>query len=126
MAIPIDGLAQAVIAELQDYFQEITDSLKEDIRDSANICLREIKLKSPRRFGEYRKSWRKKTAFESASDIRIRIYSEDPHYRLTHLLENGHANVDGGRTPAHPHIGPAADRAAEILEKRVDVKVGKK
>lgn len=126
MSIPIDELAQAVADELQDYFQDVTDSLKEDVRDSANICLREIKLKSPRRFGKYQKSWRKKTAFESASDIRIRVYSEAPHYRLTHLLEHGHANVDGGRTPAHPHIGPAADHAAEILEKRVKVKVGKR
>ena len=126
MAIKPNELAKVVVQELQDYFQEVTDDLKEDIRSSANICLRQIKLESPRRFGTYQKSWRKRTAYESRTDIRIEVYSEDPSYRLTHLLEKGHANVNGGRTPAHPHIGPASEQAAKILEKSVKVKVGKR
>lgn len=123
MSIPIDGLAEAIAAELQDYQQEVVDDLKDSVHDAANACLKEIKANSPADSGDYRKGWKLKTAYESGNDIRLQVYNKD-HYRLTHLLEDGHANVDGGRTPGKPHIGPAADNAAAALEKNVKVKVG--
>lgn len=123
MSIPIDGLAQAIAMELQDYQQEIVDDLKDSVNDVAKECLNEIKANSPADSGDYRKGWKLKTAYESDSDIRLQVYNKD-HYQLTHLLEDGHANVDGGRTPGKPHIGPAADRAAAALKKDVKVKVG--
>lgn len=125
MAIPIEGLAQAVVAELAAYQQEIVDDLKASVQDAGKACLNEIKANSPADTGDYRKGWKIKTAYESETDIRLQVYNKD-HYQLTHLLEDGHANVDGGRTPGRPHIGPAADQAAEKLEKDVKVKVGSK
>ena len=125
MAIPIDALAQAVAEELQVYQQEVVEDLKGSISKEAKACLKEIKANSPADTGDYRKGWKLKTAFESESDIRLQVYNKD-HYQLTHLLEEGHANVDGGRTPGRPHIGPAADRAADALEKDVKVKVSTK
>lgn len=125
MSIPIDGLAQAIADELQAYQQDVVEDLKNSVSDAAKECLNEIKANSPADTGDYRKGWKLKKAFESESDIRLQVYNKD-HYQLTHLLEAGHANVDGGRTPGKPHIGPAADRAAESLEKNVKVKVGAK
>lgn len=123
MAIPIEDLAQAVADELQAYQQEVVEDLKDSVNDAGKACLKEIKANSPADSGDYRKGWKLKTAYESESDIRLQVYNKD-HYQLTHLLEDGHANVDGGRTPGRPHIGPAADRAAAALEKAVKVKVG--
>ncbi len=37
-----------------------------------------------------------------------------------HLLEFGHALRKGGRTRAFPHIAPAEEKAAQILEKEVE------
>ena len=125
MAIPIEDLAQVIAAELQAYQQEVVDDLKDSVSDAGNACLNEIKANSPADSGDYRKGWKLKTAYESETDIRLQVYNKD-HYQLTHLLEDGHANVDGGRTPGRPHIGPAADRAAVALEKNVEVKVGAK
>ena len=125
MPISIDGLAQAIAAELQAYQQEVVDDLKSSVHDAGKACLYEIKANSPADTGDYRKGWKIKTAYESETDIRLQVYNKD-HYQLTHLLEDGHANVDGGRTPGRPHIGPAADQAAEKLEKDVKVKVGAK
>lgn len=125
MPISIDGLAQAIAAELQAYQQEVVDDLKASVHDAGKACLNEIKANSPADTGDYRKGWKIKTAYESETDIRLQVYNKD-HYQLTHLLEDGHANVDGGRTPGRPHIGPAADQAAEKMEKDVKVKVGAK
>lgn len=125
MAIKIDDLAQAVAEELRAYRDEVVDGLKDSAKTAAKECLTAIKANSPADTGEYRAGWKIKKAYESGSDIRLQVYNKD-HYQRTHLLEDGHANVDGGRTPGHPHIAPAADLAADRLEKEVKVKVGKK
>jgi hypothetical protein len=94
MSIPIDGLAEAIAAELQDYQQEVVDDLKDSVHDAAKACLKEIKANSPADSGDYRKGWKLKTAYESGNDIRLQVYNKD-HYQLTHLLEVKRAFVAG-------------------------------
>lgn len=125
MAIKIDGLADAITDALEDYCQEETDGLKASVKASAKACVAELKTTSPENTGDYKKGWKVKTGYESDFDIRLQVYNATD-YQLTHLLEDGHANVNGGRTPARPHIGPAAEKASELLEKDVKMKVGKR
>lgn len=123
MAIPIEALADALAQELEDYNQNVTDDLKESVKDAAKACVAELKATSPELTGSYAEGWQKKTAYESPLDIRVQVHNKTD-YQLTHLLEDGHANVGGGRTPAYPHIGAAAEKASELLEKDVKFKVG--
>jgi hypothetical protein len=123
VSIRVEGLAAAIMDALEEYQEEITEGLKESVRESGEVCLKEVKANSPEQTGEYAKSWKLKTAFESNVDIRLQIHNKK-HYQLTHLLEDGHANVDGGRTEGRPHIGPAAEKAAEKLDKNLKLKVG--
>lgn len=125
MAIKIDELANAVTDALREYSEELMEDVKDSVRSSAEVCVSELKITSPELTGSYKKGWRIKTAFESSDDIRLQVHNATD-YQLTHLLENGHANVDGGRTSGKPHIGPAADNAAQLLEKDVKLKVGMK
>lgn len=67
--------------------------------------------------GEYRKSFRSQTVNTPRGSLST-VYSESPHYRLTHLIENGHA-VAGGtkRTLKFPHWKPAEKYAIDYFQK---------
>lgn len=120
VATKIDDLADAVAKELASYSQERTDDLKKAIKKVAKEAVQELKSTSPKDSGEYASTWKQKVVYEDRSDIRVRVYNED-NYRLTHLLENGHAKVNGGRVAAQPHIAPAEDNAAKKLDNQVKV-----
>lgn len=125
MSISVNDLAAAVAEELQAYSQEVADDLKESVKSTAKVCVEELRNTSPKDTGSYRKGWRAKTAYESVSDIRLQVHNQTD-YQLTHLLEDGHAKVNGGRVEGRPHIGPAADNAAQLLEKDVKIRIGGK
>lgn len=124
MSVSIDDLAAALVQELQAYSGEVAEDLKTSVKRTTKACVNALKESSPEDTGAYAKSWRARTAYESGNDIRCQVYNKD-HYQLTHLLEDGHAKVSGGRVKGQPHIQPAADAASELLEKEVKIRVGR-
>ena len=118
-----DDLTITIMAELQQYSAEVSAQIKEDVRQVAKECLKEVKATSPVKTGEYKKGWRKKVAFESLDDIRIVIHNAAKP-QLTHLLEFGHADaMHGGRVDGKPHIYPAQENAAKKLVDKAKVAV---
>lgn len=115
----LDGLEAAVKANLAGYADSVADVLREACAETAKSCLADIKANSPKHTGKYRKGWRLKTVKDNALGVEYRVYN-DKKPELTHLLEKGHAKVDGGRVEAIPHIGPAEDRAAQQLVQLVE------
>ena len=76
-------------------------------------AVRELKSTSPKWTGEYGKSWMS-TKTHSGGEV---IYNKN-HYRLTYLLEHGHAKRRGGRVQAYPHIKKVEEKAVnEFIEK---------
>ena len=120
--VTIDGLADAIIKELNDYSEEVTEQIKKDVKKVARKCKNEIQQNSPKNRGEYAAGWRVKVAFENANDIRVVIHNAKVP-GLPHLLENGHAKVNGGRVAGIPHIRPAELNAEKELLGRVKVAV---
>lgn len=123
-AVKVDELAEAIARELQEYSEEVTEELKASVQSTAKTCVATLKQTSPKDTGDYAKGWRSRKAYESIHDLRMEVHNATD-YQLTHLLEDGHAKVNGGRVEGQPHIQPAADEASRILEKDVKIRVGR-
>lgn len=122
----VNGLAAAIAKELEQYSQDVTDGIKKEVKQVAEECKLEVQRNSPvgkgKRRGRYQRGWRTRKAFESAQDIRMEVYNKTDG-QLTHLLENGHAKVNGGRVDGIPHIRTAEQNAEKKLLGAVKVVV---
>ena len=116
--VSIDGLADAVMQELDIYADTTADGVKAAVKKAANTVKKEITAGAPERTGRYAKSWRTKTTKESSSALEITVYSPT-RYMLAHLLEHGHAMRNGGRVAARPHIAAAEQDGIEELEEEI-------
>ena len=61
MKIDVGDLAETVAKELGGYSSRITEGLKDAVDEVSKECLRDVRRKSPKRTGAYRKGWRRKT-----------------------------------------------------------------
>lgn len=117
--VTVDELAEAIGKELGDYFDDITEDVKNAVEVTTRECVAEIKQRSPKRTGNYSRSWTATEVFNRRGSIRFTVHNKK-HYRLTHLLEDGHAKKNGGRVEGTPHIAPAEQNAEKNLIKRIE------
>ena len=122
----IDGMSSAILKELKDWSEELTEDIKTEVKDAGNKCRDDIAMNAPKDTGKYAKSWASKVSYESDKDIRVTVYAKPYYHALTHLLENGHAKVNGGRVAARPHIKPAEERMASQLVNDIKTRVTRK
>lgn len=120
--------------ELSDFEKEIA-SIMEEEKERARKALidtlplvgsetvKELKTTSPKRTGRYAKGWTYQTDLRAGKDGAKLTVHNKKYYRLTHLLENGHAKVNGGRVEGKRHIAPARDKAEETVMKRLKEKL---
>ncbi len=119
-----EQLAQEVMKELEEYADLTADVLKKEIQAAGKAAKQQISQTAPRRTGRYAKSWSVKKVSETSNSMEITVHSKD-RYMLTHLLENGHAKRGGGRVAAIPHIAPAEEMAADLLERNIESALGR-
>ena len=117
--VRIDQMAHVIMEGLQEYADLATDDLKKAVKKVGDEAKKDIQNNAPVKTGAYKKSWAVKTTKETSNAMEVVVHSKN-RYQLAHLLEFGHAKRGGGRTKAIPHIAPAEQRAAELLEREVE------
>lgn len=116
--IKIDDMTDVIMKELNQYSDELNEEIKADTLKVAKETVKQLKETSPKKTGAYAKSWSQKESVKGTHVSKRVVYNKD-HYQLTHLLENGHAKVNGGRVQAYPHIRPAEEIAVKNLEEEI-------
>ena len=118
--ISVTELSDAILEELDNYRDIAVEEMNAAVQAAGETVKKEIQAHAPEETGAYKKSWVSKVTAHTALGIEVTVHSPS-RYRLTHLLENGHAKRGGGRTKAIPHIAPAEEigekQLAEDLEK---------
>ena len=117
--IPVENLSTAVKKELEEYCNFTAEEVKQIVNEVSENVKKEIMDAAPVDTGAYRKSWRASKVKETATSLSVVVHSEK-HYRLTHLLEKGHAKRGGGRVAARVHIAPAEENAEKQLLEKVE------
>ena len=118
--VSIDQLAAEIAKGLAEYSQDVVEKVNISSEAVGKAAVKQLKQTSPKRHGKYAKSWTMKTEPEVGQpDLRI-IHAKAPHYRLTHLLEHGHAKRGGGRVEGKPHIRPAEEMVIQEFVAEVE------
>ena len=112
--VSIEGLADAVIQELEEYNKLAAETVKKAVDKAGKTVRDQIKGSAPVRTGKYARSWTSRKTKETATALQVTVYSPS-RYMLAHLLEHGHAKRNGGRVRAIPHIAPAEAAGEEQL-----------
>lgn len=118
MNVSVDELANAIVEEMQKFSTEVTEKVKKAVDVVAKECNEEIKshITFNQPTGEYVKAFRIKKTYENLYTRKKTWYVSGSQYRLTHLLENGHAKVNGGRVKAYPHIKYGEELARQRMQ----------
>lgn len=111
----INNLSREIAKALSTYTNEVTEGMEKAQVEVAKNTVKILKQTSPKGKTEsYAKGWTTKTVGNA------QVVHNKTDYQLTHLLETGHAKVNGGRVAPRVHIRPAEEKAIEEFTKEVE------
>ena len=118
--IKIDQLAAEIARGLAEYSQDVVEKVNVSSEKVGKAAVKQLRQTSPKKTGKYAKSWTMSTEKEIGQPHKRIIHAKAPHYRLTHLLEYGHAKRGGGRVEGKPHIRPAEEKVIQEFVSEVE------
>lgn len=121
------NFAQAVADSLTQYTTEVEDAISDEVIEMGKESVRELsqvldpvattsgtaKPMPNRSWKKYSSSWQGEID-KKENYTRVTVHNKK-YYRLTHLLEFGHATRNGTTTRAFSHILPVADKYSQKL-----------
>lgn len=120
--VHVDAFDSVLNETISEFIGECEVDIDEALAASAKVAKEEVRQEPAgagkyHDWNDYQKGW--------VIEKQIRAYGDEYIIRnkkkpgLTHLLEEGHVNVDGSRARAFPHVAPAAEKAKEDLIRRL-------
>ena len=118
----LDKLSEAISRELTIYGQNVIDGVKAEAKKSMARLVKQTRATAPvgERKEHYRDSITSRKESEDNRSVTYRWYVKGSDYRLSHLLENGHALRNGGRTTGTHFIQNASEPILADYEKAIE------
>lgn len=116
----VDGLAAEIESILEEYKDKINDGVQDAVEAATKAGAKAVKQEAQSMFngsGKYAKGWSSRVEKDRLGAHGVIFNKSVPG--LPHLLEHGHANRGGGRTPGRVHIKPVEDKITKEFEKKV-------
>lgn len=121
--IQIDNLSKAIKDELKVYSSSVVAGMKkandECMKEFVSDTKRDAPKSKTKRSGTFAKNITSKSTLDTPNRKVNTWYVKNPEYRLTHLIKNGHATRNGGRTKAQDFITPNYDKLEKKFEEEV-------
>ena len=110
--VGVADMAKAITSVMADFAGALQEDVESAAKETAKTVAEDINATAKTLFppdGPYASSWKSaKRPGKNKLGVSYVVYSTS--YRIAHLLEKGHAKVNGGTVDGQPHILPAADR----------------
>ncbi|MDM7655185.1 HK97 gp10 family phage protein [Lactococcus lactis] len=117
--ISLNELTSAIEKEVRNWTKDVLDDVNSIKEDIAKEGVNKLRSSSPVRTADYATNWTRKK-IKVGNETNQIIYQKAPTYRLTHLLEKGHAKRNGGRVAPKVHIAPVEEELVSNYISRVE------
>ena len=119
----LNNLSSAIYDELSLYSAEVVAGMKrvndECMKEFVSDTKRDAPKSKSKRRGTFAKNITSKTTLDTPNKKVNTWYVKNPEYRLAHLLKNGHAKRNGGRTKAQDFITPNYEKLERNYEEGI-------
>lgn len=119
-SIKPQDLGKALSEMLTTYHAEKLEKVNAAGERAIKKLLKRTKATAPENTGAYAKSLTYTAEKKPGGDVAYTWGASGPQGRLTHLLVDGHATVDGGRVPGDPFLESALDTVIPEYESDVE------
>lgn len=120
MAIRVDELSAEINKTLTEYNEKVVEGTKKKAKESMDKLVKQTKATAPKHRPKYYKHITSKQTRNDKMGAEYTWYVTGSEYRLSHLLEYGHAKRNGGRVKGTHFIKNASDPILNAYVKAIE------